>query len=309
MRVISIIILFFSCFFGCFSIKAQNRDADPVVLKGSAIPCMAGTTPASIVAFKFNGTNWVQIPVQIDEVVIKDIKAPYGPNNCVGPSNLNIDWNLSNNKAYVTDLYANKIWKVDLVTNTISGSIALNGWSEQMTEVFGNVYITNYTNGKVYVLDASTDVLTDSITLVKGASYIQQDANGKLWVLCSGDAALSILPTLNRINPLTNIIEFALTLSGSPSRLSINGTADTLYFLNSGVYQFPIISTSVSASPFITQGTANFYGLGIDPQTSLIYVSDAIDYIQYGKVLIYKPTGTYVKEFDAGIIPGDFWFQ
>lgn len=216
---------------------------------------------------------------------------------------------VSNNKAYVTDLYANKIWKVDLVSNTISGSIVLNGWSEQMTEVFGNVYITNFTNGKVYVLDAATDLLTDSITLVKGASYIQQDANGKLWVLCAGDGASSIDPTLNRINPLTNSIEFTLTLIGSPSRLCMNGTADTLYFLNSGVYQFPITSTSVTASPFISPGTANFYGLGIDPQTSLIYVSDAIDYIQYGKVYIYNPTGTYVKEFDAGIIPGDFWFQ
>lgn len=216
---------------------------------------------------------------------------------------------VSNNKAYVTDLYANKIWKVDLTTNTIIGSIPLNGWSEQMTEVFGKVYITNYTNGKVYVLDEATDVLIDSISLVKGASTIVQDANAKLWVMCAGDGALSILPTLNRINPLTHSVELTLTLSGATSRLCANGTKDTLYFLNSGVYQFPITSSSISATPLITQGTYNFYGLGIDPQTSLIYVSDAVDYISYGKVLIYKPNGTYVKQFGAGIIPGDFWFQ
>jgi len=216
---------------------------------------------------------------------------------------------VSNNKAYVTDIYANKIWKIDLTNNTISGSIHLNGWSEQMTSVFGETFITNFTNGKLYVLDESTDNLIDSIVVTKGASSIIQDANGKLWVLCSGDATSSISPALYRINPTTRNIEFSQTISGSPSRLCTNGTADTLYFLNSGIMQFPINTSSIPSTPIITQGTANFYGLGIDPQTSLIYVGDAIDYIQYGKVLIYKPNGNYVKEFGAGIIPGDFWFQ
>lgn len=216
---------------------------------------------------------------------------------------------VSNNKAYVTDIYANKIWKIDLVNNSITGSIQLNGWSEQMTSVFGETFIANFTNGKVYVLDESTDILTDSIVLTKGASSIVQDANGKLWVLCAGDATSSISPALYKINPTTRNIEFSQTLSGSPSRLCVNGTSDTLYFLNSGVFQLSINSAIIPTTPVITQGTANFYGLGIDPQTSLIYVSDAIDYIQYGKILIYKPNGIYVKEFDAGIIPGDFWFQ
>jgi hypothetical protein len=215
---------------------------------------------------------------------------------------------VSTSKAYVSDLFANKIWKVDLNTNTISGSISLNGWSEQMAEVLGKVYIANYTTGKVYVLDSSTDLITDSITVSAGASSIKMDANGKLWVLCSGDGFASIPPSLDRINPTTNTVEFSMPLTGYPSRLSINGTSDTLYFLNSGVYQLPITATSVS-SPLISSGTANFYGLGIDPQTSLIYVSDAVDFVQYGKVYIYKPNGVFVKEFTAGIIPGDFWFQ
>ncbi|MBK5272719.1 MAG: hypothetical protein JJE22_17100, partial [Bacteroidia bacterium] len=83
------------CLWGYVSVIAQTREAYPVILKGSSIPCMAGTAPTSIVAFKFSGTNWIQIPVQIDEVVIKDIKAPYGPNNCLGQSDQNIAWNVS----------------------------------------------------------------------------------------------------------------------------------------------------------------------------------------------------------------------
>ncbi|HLP11865.1 MAG TPA: DUF5074 domain-containing protein [Flavobacteriales bacterium] len=214
---------------------------------------------------------------------------------------------VSNNKAYVTDLYANKVWIVNLASNTISGSVHLNGWCEEMTEIFGKVYITNYTNGKLYELDAATDLLTDSIPMAKGCSSLQQDANGKLWVLCSGDAALSILPALYRYNPTTNNVEHVYELSGAPSKLRANGTADTLYFLNTDVYRFPI--TASGASSFITAGTSNFYGLGIDPVTSHVYVSDAKDYVQYGRVVVHKPGGGFLKEFNVGIIPGDFWFQ
>jgi hypothetical protein len=40
----------------------------------------------------------------------------------------------------------------------------------------------------------------------------------------------------------------------------------------------------------------------------MIYVSDAIDYVQKGKVYIYKPDGILSNSFSAGIIPGEFYF-
>lgn len=44
----------------------NNRDGDPVVLKGAALPGLIGKSPADVVAFKFDG-GWQQVPVQIDE--------------------------------------------------------------------------------------------------------------------------------------------------------------------------------------------------------------------------------------------------
>ena len=43
-----------------------DRDADPVVLTGAALPSLVGKQPGRIVAFKFTGT-WQQVPVQVDE--------------------------------------------------------------------------------------------------------------------------------------------------------------------------------------------------------------------------------------------------
>jgi hypothetical protein len=45
------------------------RDLDPVVLSGSSLPDLVGTTPADIVAFRWNTDRhaWQQVPVQVDE--------------------------------------------------------------------------------------------------------------------------------------------------------------------------------------------------------------------------------------------------
>lgn len=216
---------------------------------------------------------------------------------------------VSNNKAYVTDLYADKVWIVNLVNNTISGSIPLNGWSEELVEVYGKVFVTNYERGKLFVIDPITDQLSDSLTLTEGAGFIRQDKNGKLWVLCSGNSSTSINPVLYILNPITLSIDQQLNLAGSPFRLTANSTADTMYYLDNGVMRIPVDVPSVPSGPLISQGTSNFYGLGIQPLTGRIFVADAVDYIQDGRVLIYKPDGAFVKDFSVGIIPSTFVFQ
>ena len=58
-----------------------DRDADPVVLTGAALPQFVGAQPSRIVAFKFAGT-WQQVPVQVDERRAQS----FGPSPCVGRS-------------------------------------------------------------------------------------------------------------------------------------------------------------------------------------------------------------------------------
>jgi len=44
-----------------------NRPEDPVVLDGSGLPKLLGTAPAHVVGFAWDGSQWHQIPVQVDE--------------------------------------------------------------------------------------------------------------------------------------------------------------------------------------------------------------------------------------------------
>ncbi len=219
---------------------------------------------------------------------------------------------VSNSKAYVTDLYSNSISIVDLSSNTITGSIACPGWTEELVLAYGKAFVTNEQQNKIYVINTATDVVEDSIAVGFGSNAIREDKNGKLWVLCGGKQTNTIYASLYRINPITNQVEQSFqfpNLTDNPFRLNTNITNDTLYFLNKGVFKMSIAAANLPATPFISEGTRNFYGLGIEPNTNIVYVADAIDYIQKGKIYRYQPDGTVINSFLAGIIPGAFYFN
>ena len=217
---------------------------------------------------------------------------------------------VSTTKAYVSDLYANAISIIDLSNNTMSGSIPCTGWTEEMALSGGKVFVTNKKRDKVYVVNTNTDLISDSISVTYGSNSIQEDKNGKLWVLCNGNDNLKIAAALHRINSATLQVEQSSSFSsGSPWRLKMNGAKDSLFYLNNGVYAMAIGSTNLPSQTVINEGNKQFYGLGIDPLSGIIYVADAMDYVQKSTVYRYKPDGTLLSSFKPGIISSDFYFK
>ena len=217
---------------------------------------------------------------------------------------------VNNSKAYVTDGYSNQISIINLNNHSISGTITINGWTEQLILKNNKIFVTNSSTDYLYIINPVTDLLTDSVLISKGANSILEDQNGKLWVLCGGDYLNTYYATLYRVNPDNEQIENSFTFSTGdfPSRLCINSSGDSLYYLNNNVYKMGIEELSRPITPFITSSGNNFYGLAIDKSKNEIYVSDAIDFIQKGKIFRYRADGSVMENFLAGIIPGDFIF-
>lgn len=219
---------------------------------------------------------------------------------------------VSNNKAYVTDLYANAISIVDLNSNTKTGSIPCSGWTEEMVLSFGQVFVTNLRSSYVYVINSTSNTITDSIQVAFGASSIVKDKNEKIWIACGGDSLKSSLPKIVCFDPITHTVEKEFTFTHyytSPSQLKINAAGDKLFFFNRDIYSLDINASSLSPVPLVYRGNKLFYALGINPYNNDIYVSDAVDYVQNGKVMIYSPNGTFKNSFSADIIPGGIFFE
>lgn len=231
-------------------------------------------------------------------------------------------------KAYVTDLYARKITIFNPQTFQITGTIPVGNsksdFSQHATEQmiqYKNIVFTNcwsYDN-KILVIDSNTDQLIDSIEVFKQPNSMVSDRNNKIWILTDGGFEGSPYgyeqAGLLKIDAETREIErtFRFEKGDRPQNLCINVTKDTLFFLNRHVWKMAITEKRIPELPFITSDYTSLYGgfysLGIDPVSSEIYLGDAIDHRQNGRILRYNPLGRLIDEFKAGISPGDFTFK
>lgn len=222
-------------------------------------------------------------------------------------------------RAYISDIQDDRLAVFNPLTLQFIDYIELGKTSEHMLSYHNKLFVGNWSdfyqeapNNTIQVVDVLTDQLVDSIVVTKEPNSMVFDKDNKLWVLCSGGFMGEEVPALYRINPQDHVIEQIYHFddeTSSPQQLAINGSGDTLYFLNNGVYQMTITATSLPASPLIGMGHRNFYSLAIEPSRSHVMVTDAVNYIQDGYVFRYKPDGTLIDSIGAGIIPGQIRFN
>jgi YVTN family beta-propeller protein len=221
-------------------------------------------------------------------------------------------------KAYITDLYAEKITIVNPKTFQITGFIPTPGHAstEQIVEWNGLLFVSCWSfDNTIVVIDTRTEKIVGEIKTGRQPSGLVVDKFHKIWTLCDGGFVRNGInarePMLQRIDPLTLKIDrsFTLATDGAPSRLAINGAGDSLIYLNNGIWKMGINQETMDPQPFISSKNHTYYSLAIDPHTSELYLSDAIDYQQQGVIYRYSPIGLKVDSFKSGIIPGSFCFK
>lgn len=209
-----------------------------------------------------------------------------------------------NQKGYVTDLYSNSIYVVNLSANTVSGQIPVSAPAEQIIAVGTYIFAVQPSKNQVLVIDAQAEQVYDSVAVQTSPTALVKDKNNRIWVLCGGN--LGNGAALVRINPANFQVEFTLPFpSGNNGfRLAINSGGERLYYLSNGdLYETSISAVSWPAMPLVAANGRNFYGLGVNPFSGDIYMADAADYTQQGTVYRYDSIGTYLYQFQAGIIP------
>jgi DNA-binding beta-propeller fold protein YncE len=225
---------------------------------------------------------------------------------------------LNKDKAYITDLYAEQIAIVNPNTYQITGAILTPGHAstEQMVKWNDFLFVSCWSfDNTILVIDTRTDAIVGEIKTGKQPGGLVLDKYNKIWTLCDGGWSKSgttpRTPMLQQIDPATRTIEksFSLTTDAKPSRLAINGTRDSLLFINDGIWKMGVNQTTMGDRPFLSTANHLYYSLAIDPLTSELYLSDAIDYMQRGVVYRYSPLGAKIDSFKTGIIPGSFCFK
>lgn len=276
-----------------------------------------GDVAESMYTFNGEGIILVNNSNKIDIVSLTDFKLSKSITDGNSPRFMAI---VDSSKAYVTNMQ-NDISVINLSTSTIEKSIHTGTWTESLIQYNNHVFVTSIglmsdstsrRNACVFVIETKSDQIIDSIKTGKEPVGAVMDKKDKIWVLCTGGYDHFEPPTLVRIDPTLMAVDKTFSFpdqSDTPSRLCINATKDTLYFLDNGIYQMPVSSAGIPSSPFIPANGHLYYGLGIQPSNGNIFVSDAKDYVQQGTVYQFDQIkGTQINSYTAGVIPGCFCF-
>uniref|UniRef100_UPI0040562DC3 YncE family protein n=1 Tax=Alistipes sp. TaxID=1872444 RepID=UPI0040562DC3 len=268
-----------------------------------------------------NGVGWVVVNNShvVFAIDINTFKEVGRITNLTSPRYLHF---LSDEKAYITQLWDNRIFVVNPKRYEITGYIEVpdmameSGSTEQMVQWGKYLYVNcwSYQN-RILKIDTETDTVVDELTVGIQPTSLALDCNGKLWTITDGGYEGSPYgyeaPSLYRIDAETFTIErqFKFELGDAPSEVQLNGSRETLYWLNDDVWQMDVDADHLPTHPFLPYHETIYYGLTVCPRTGDVYIADAIDYVQQGKIYRYSAEGEPIDEFYVGIIPGAFCWK
>lgn len=269
-----------------------------------------GDVANSMVNFGDNGYIVVNNSGKIEVIDQKSFKSKATISGLVSPRNMAI---LNESKAYVTSMYSDSIAILNLYSNTISGYINLGKTSEAIVVNGSTAYVSNWLGGnKVFVINTMLDKVIDSITVGLEPESLVLDRYYRLWALCTGGWQKTQKAELDLINTGSDRIEQRFvfsTLQDSPSCLAIDGLGEFIYYLNKGVWKMDINSPSLPDKPFIPESGQMFYKLAVNPANGDILITDVVDYVQNGYLLVHRNDGTLGSKHRVGVIPGGICFS
>lgn len=295
--------------FGNASITMYDGDTDTTQqnLFRSVNDILLGDVAQSMAFSSGRGFIVVNNSGKIEVVSMNDFKSLATITGLTSPRYMLPLWD---DRAYVTDLYAEKVAIIDLTTFAVTGYIDMPGWTEQLQQVEDYVYIANYDSSRVEVVDWRMDSIVAQIPVAGHPVAVVTRWDSLVYISTEKDLSGDGTATITGINTNTWQTTVLKTFSGSgnASGMVMDTERNKLYYINGQ----EVVQASLmpfSETTLLSSATANWYALNADWTGEELYITDAKDYNQNGQVIRYNiATQTTVDTFAAGVIPGRVYF-
>ncbi|MBN9286004.1 MULTISPECIES: DUF5074 domain-containing protein [Flavobacterium] len=226
----------------------------------------------------------------------------------------------ANGKGYVTNwgdagvATDDYVAVLNLTTNQITGNIAVVEGPEQIITYNNNLYVAHKGgygfNDKISVINSTSNTVQTTITVGDVPSVIEVSQDN-LYVLCSGKPSWAGAETggkLVKVNLANNTVAQTLDFGATehPGFMDIeNGTI--YYMKGKGVYQKDVATATLPTTPTFTSTATTVYGFAA--HNNKIYVGDALNYVDNGKVFVTTMTGAALNTYTVGVMPNGFYFN
>lgn len=230
---------------------------------------------------------------------------------------------VSADKAYITQMYSNRIAIADPRTYAVTGYVTVpetdssDGSTEMMVQYGKYVYANCWSyDNRILKIDTETDRVVDVLhTVGIQPKSMTIDARGNLWVITDGGYYGSPYgyenPTLEKIDldSFAVVRTFEMKQGANVGSVITDGSGTRLYYVCDDVYSMAVDAETLPAEPVVSADGNYLMAMTVDPERGDIYVADAIDYQQPGVVRRYSSDGSFVADIPAGIIPGGFCWK
>lgn len=232
---------------------------------------------------------------------------------------------LEGNTLWVSNLYANTVTPIDLITNTPGTPIDVGSNPEGLVMASGNLFVANNGFGEsttVSVIDMATRTVSQTLDIgCDGPRNLSADGDGDVWVFCTGktiyDEDFNIIGQTNGAAVVLNgatgseidrtdldaqlggvggaIGQDAFMVAGRNEAWAVKG-AQLLRFDTATNMLVETITPQIPANHFIG-------AVGYDEVNDRLLIGAVLDYVSAGTVVIANRAGAEVASFTAGIAP------
>jgi len=256
-----------------------------------------------------SGVHNIQVIDLENETTLAHIQCPNGSNPywmAIHPDG---------NKAYVSGLFTNTVYVIDLIGNSVINSIPVGSTPEGMVIYNDKLFVMNSSYGSsagsITVIDVNNDSIIDQIPVGNNPQFGAVDAIGRLHVVCTGNygyGSPAVWGVICIINTSTYEVLNTLGIGGSPTKIAIhsNGTAYLADGFGLGYMAYNALSLTIIHSSVNLWASGGSF-IQID-ESGTLYLGDSMDWINNGKVYIYSDTEELLHTLTVGVNPQDAGF-
>ena len=212
------------------------------------------------------------------------------------------------NILYVTGLMTNKVYRVDLQSNTVTGQQSVGISPEGMAVCGNKLYVANsggwasgYAGSSVSVLDLESFTVVKTISVSINPQYLTVHGN-LVHVSCTGNWS-TVSGHVDIIDSALDEVIYTLPLGGNPGAIWIDGT-NMAYVgegMSTGFYLYDANSLNLinSSSNPLTPG-----GIAITGDQDNFYVLDQ-NWGSAGRLFRLNRSLQILDEYNLGLVPTD----
>lgn len=207
----------------------------------------------------------------------------------------------------LTDLYSDSLSFLNIHSGAITDRIFIKGWMEEMVLIKDQLWVTNPNSRKIYEVSLNTKRVVDSIPIGFGSFSVYADKAERLWIATRGNKDLGIPSMIHCMDPVSKTLLFSEDIGNEIIQDFFVDKEDRVYYLfENKLYRFDAQAPAIPDTPLYEGSAGNLYA--VEYHAGKIFLSDAIDFIQRGKVLVLDDSGEVLDMFQAGRIPNGFLF-